>query len=248
MIPKSKYLAILALLALCLSVIELTGMFGVPFGGVLQGSSGSSFFSSERVVSLMSSLGYVSLFVLMTLESASVPIPSEVVLPFSGYLVYVGVMNFGAAVALSTVAALVGAFIDYYLALVFGSAFVERFLRWFKIDQGNLKTAEKWFAEKGTWTVFGARFVPLLRSLISLPAGLFRMRLWSFTLFTVLGCVIWNAVLIYAGYAAGSLWESAVGSSFSFFVNSVLVALAAVSALYLIYYGYNKAIRVLTKG
>jgi membrane protein DedA with SNARE-associated domain len=241
MIPKSKYLAILAFIALGLYLIELSGVLGVPFGGVFQGSSGSSFFSSQRVVSLMSSLGYVSLFALMTLESASLPIPSEVVLPFSGYLVYIGVMNFGAALAISTAAALLGAFIDYYLARILGSAFVERFLRWFRIDHKNLRTAERWFAEKGTWTVFGARFVPLLRSLISLPAGLFRMPLWSFTLFTVIGCVIWNAVLIYAGYAAGSLWESVVGSSFSFFVNVVLAALAAVSALYLIYYGYNRA-------
>lgn len=186
----------------------------------------------------MSSLGYVSLFALMTLESASVPIPSEVVLPFAGYLTYLGLMNLWAALAVSTVAALLGALVDYYLALKLGSVFVERFLSALRMDHGNLQRAEKWFNERGSWTVFGARFVPLLRSVISLPAGIFRMPLWSFVTFTTLGCLAWNAVLIYAGYAAGSLWEQAVGGAFGLLADLVLVALAAASVLYLVYFAY----------
>ena len=80
----------------------------------------------------------------------------------------------------------------------------------------------------------------MVRSVISLPAGLFRMPLLPFVLFTAGGCVIWNAVLIYAGYAAGALWETTVGNSFSLFVNFVLAAFAVVAAFYLLYYAYGK--------
>ncbi len=238
-VPRNRYIAFLALIVLCLSVIQLTGVVQIPFIGLISVDSASSFFSSARVVSLMTDLGYISLFALMTLESASAPIPSEVVLPFSGYLVYLGVMNLGAAIVISTAAALAGALIDYYLALLLGRVFVEKLLLRFGIRPSELERAEKWFGGKGSWTVFGARFVPLLRSVISLPAGLFRMPMRTFVLFTVLGCVIWNTILIYVGYAAGTLWESAVGSSSSIIASLVLLGFAAASALYLFYYAYT---------
>ncbi len=242
--PRNKYLALLALVALCLSVIQLSGVARIPFIGSLSVASASSFFSSARVVSLMTSLGYISLFALMTFESMGAPIPSEVVLPFSGYLVYLGVMNLGAAVAVSTAAALAGALVDYYLALLLGKVFVEKLLLRFGISPSALGRAEQWFEGKGSWTVFGARFVPLLRSVISLPAGLFKMPLRMFVLLTVLGCVIWNTVLIYAGYAAGGLWESAVGSSSNIIGSLVLLAIVAASALYLFYFAYAPRMRL----
>ena len=239
-VPINKYLALLSGLTLVFCAVELAAGLGVPIGGASLSQSASSWFSSQRVESLMSSLGYVSLFALMTLESASVPIPSEVVLPFAGYLAFLGVLEPVAAVAVATVAALLGAIIDYVLALRLGHPFVESLIRRFGIGRGSLATAEDWFRKRGAWTVFGARFVPLLRSLISLPAGLFRMPFWSFVLYTVTGCVIWNAVLIYAGFAAGALWQTAVGSSFSVFVNLVLAAFVIVTATYLVYFAYMR--------
>lgn len=230
-VPRNKYVVLLAAVVLVICAFELAAGLGY----VPAGSSASSYFSSARVVSLMTSLGYASLFALMTLESASLPIPSEVVLPFAGYLAFLGVMNLGVAMAVATLAALLGALVDYVLALKLGNAFVESFVRRFGMGRGSLETAEEWFRKRGAWTVFGARFVPVVRSVISLPAGLFRMPLWSFLLFTAGGCVVWNAVLIYAGFAAGALWQSVVGSSFSLFVNAVLSALAIVAALYLVY-------------
>jgi len=237
-IPLNWYLSLLALVVLAFSLAELATSFGA-----LPGYSASSFFASQRIISLMNSLGYVSLFALMTLESASLPIPSEVVLPFAGYLVYLGVMNLWAALAVSTAAAVAGALIDYYLALLLGRVFVERFLRLFNVDHGSIEIAERWFNQKGAWTIFGARFLPLIRSVISLPAGLFRMPLWLFVLFTGFGCLLWNAFLIYTGYATGALWEKVVGSSFALFVDAVFVVLAAVSAAYLAYYGYARSRR-----
>jgi len=239
-VARNKYLALLAAAVLLVCVVELAAGLGAPIGGSLLGPSASSFFSSQRVVSLMTSLGYVSLFALMTLESASVPIPSEVVLPFAGYLTFLGVMNLGVALAVATVAALVGALVDYFLALKLGNAFVERLIRRFGLGRGSLEKAEDWFSRRGAWTVFGARFVPLVRSLISLPAGLFRMPLLPFVLYTACGCVVWNLVLIYAGFAAGALWQTTVGNSFSLFTNLVLAVLAVISALCLVYYGYGR--------
>jgi membrane protein DedA with SNARE-associated domain len=238
-VPRNKYIALVALVVLGVSVVELAAGLGLLGGGLL-GSSASSYFSSAQVVSLMTSLGYVSLFALMTLESASLPIPSEVVLPFAGYLAFIGVMNLWVALAVSTAAALMGALIDYFLALKLGNVFVERFIRRLGMSHHSLETAEEWFRKRGAWTVFGARFVPVLRSVISLPAGLFRMPVWSFVLFTVGGCIVWNSVLIYAGFAAGSLWQTVVGNSFSSFVNLVLVAFAGLAVLYLAYYAYGR--------
>lgn len=237
-IPRNKYIAVLALIALSLSAIQLTGVVRIPLIGLISVSSVSSFFSSAQVVSLMTSLGYVSLFALMTFESASAPIPSEVVLPFAGYLVYLGVMNLGAAIAVSTAAALAGALIDYFVALLLGRVFVERLLLRLGVGPSALAKAEEWFRGNGAWAVFGARFVPLIRSVISLPAGLFRMPLRKFVLFTFLGCLIWNSALIYAGYAAGALWENVVGSSSNLIGYVVLVAIAMASALYILYYAY----------
>jgi membrane protein DedA with SNARE-associated domain len=239
-IPRNRYLALLALVVLVISAVELAAGLGLPLAGSVLGTSASSYFSSSRVISLMTSLGYASLFALMTLESASLPIPSEVVLPFAGYLAFLGVMNLWVALAVSTVAALTGAMVDYILALKLGNAFVESFIRRFGLGRGSLETAEDWFRKRGAWTVFGARFVPVVRSVISLPAGLFKMPVPSFLLFTATGCVVWNAVLIYAGFAAGALWQSVVGNSFSLFVNFVLAAFALVAVTYLVYYALGR--------
>lgn len=240
-LPRNKYVVLAAVIVFGVSLIELAADLGFPIVGSLFGSSASSYFSSQRVISLMSSLGYASLFALMTLESASLPIPSEVVLPFAGYLAFLGVMNMGAALAVSTLAAVLGALIDYFLALKLGGVFVEGFIRRFGMGHSSLEKAEEWFGKRGTWTVFGARFVPVVRSVISLPAGLFKMPLWSFVLFTAGGCILWNAVLIYAGFAAGSLWQTAVSGSFSLFVDLVLAAFAGLAAFYLVYYAYGRA-------
>jgi len=235
-VPRNRYVALLALVVFFICAVELAAGLGHPIAGSLLGQSASSYFSSARVISLMTSLGYASLFALMTLESASLPIPSEVVLPFAGYLAFLGVMNLGVALVISTLAALFGALIDYVLAYKLGNAFVEGFIKRFGMGRKSLETAEDWFRRRGSWTVLGARFVPVVRSVISLPAGLFKMPILSFILFTAAGCIIWNAVLIYAGFAAGALWQSVVGGSFSAFVNLVLAAFVVVAALYLVYY------------
>jgi membrane protein DedA with SNARE-associated domain len=232
LIPRNRYLLVAAAVALCVSVAQLADLVELPFGAVFGGSS-ASVLSTASLVSFMSSLGYVSLFALMTLESASVPIPSEVVLPFAGYLVYSGVMNFALALLVSTVASLAGALVDYYLAFFLGRPFVVSMLKGFRVNPRALDRAEGWFERSGQWTVLVSRFVPVLRSVISLPAGLFRMRLAPFVAMTVAGCLAWSAVLTYAGYAAGKLWDSVFSSSITV-VDGFSLVIAAVAGAYVV--------------
>jgi len=235
-VPRSKYLVVVAVAAICLSLIELTDIVQLPFASSLGGAFSSSLVSASSLVGLVEKQGYASLFVLMVAESASLPIPSEVVLPFAGYLVYLGTMNFALALIVSSIALLVGALIDYYLALELGRPVVAAVLRRFGVGAEAIDSAEKWISQKGWWSVFIARFVPGLRSVISIPAGVLRMDLKPFVLMTVAGSVIWSAVLLYVGYSAGSLWSVASASSSGLLSNVILIAVAAVSASYVAYY------------
>lgn len=185
----------------------------------------------------MMKYGYASLFALMALESASLPIPSEVVLPLAGYFVRIGVLNFWVAVGVSTAASLAGALVDYFLAAWLGRPFVVRLLNLFKLHRGALDRAEAWFERSAQWTVFAARFVPGLRTIISLPAGLFEMDITRFIIMTTTGCFAWSVVLIYAGFLAGSASSSAFVSSPTA-IDGLSALVAAMSAAYMAYYAY----------
>lgn len=234
LIPRSKYLAAAAVVVLAISVIQLTRLVELPFAALFSGSS-ASILSTTSLLDFMRSFGYVSLFALMTLESASAPIPSEIILPFAGYMVYLGAMDFTLALVVSTAASLAGALIDYYLAYFLGRPFVVAMLKSLRVDSRALDRAERWFDRSGQWTVLVARFVPLLRSVISLPAGLFEMNLRPFVLMTVIGGLGWSAILIYAGLAAGQLWESVFNSS-TLVVDGIAAIIAAICALYVVYF------------
>jgi membrane protein DedA with SNARE-associated domain len=239
-IPRSKYLAAAAAIILLLGILQAVHIIAVPFASLFSGVSGS-IVAAPILRDFMTKYGYLSLFVLMALESASLPIPSEVVLPLAGYFVQQGVMNFWAAVLVSTGAALVGALFDYYLAAKLGRPVVVRLLRAFRLNQGALDRAEGWFQRSGEWTVFAARFVPGLRTIISLPAGLFEMKLAPFIAMTVAGCLAWDIVLIYAGVVAGSAYAGAFGSSVV--IDGISIFVALVSAGYIAYYAYPRLLR-----
>ncbi len=235
-VPRSKYLAVVAVAALFISVAELADLFELPlestFGRVF---ASGSLFSMDLVTSVLN-LGYLGLFILMALESASLPIPSEVVLPFAGYLVYVGKMNLWLAIADGTVALLAGALFDYYLALKLGRPVVYRLMGRVGVSSKHLDNGERWIDSKGASSVFIARFIPGIRSVISIPAGLLRMKLKTFVALTALGSFLWSLVLIYIGYSAGPLWQSALGSVSMLADQAALVIIAGVSVLYVIYY------------
>jgi membrane protein DedA with SNARE-associated domain len=238
LVPRNKYLLGLALVAVALGLLQATGLVDLPFGAWFSTLSGS-IVSASSLRDFMSTYGYTSLLLLMVLESASLPVPSEVVLPFAGYLVYLGVMNFWLAVAVSTVAGIAGALLDYYLAIRLGRPFVSGLLNAIGLHSGALDRAERWFDRSGQWTVFAARFIPGLRTAISLPAGLFRMRLRPFVGMTLAGCFLWNVVLVYGGFVAGQALGGGFGAS-STIVNALSGIVAATSGAYIMYYAYGR--------
>ncbi|MBI3859754.1 MAG: DedA family protein [Thaumarchaeota archaeon] len=236
LVPRNRYLAVAAILVLVTAVIQLTHWVTLPFAGWFCG--GTSLLSSGSLADFMKSYGYLSLFLLMTAESASAPIPSELILPIAGALVYEGALSsLPLALGVSTAAALAGALIDYYLAFVLGRPFVSRVIKIFRLNPADLDRAESWFERSGQWTVFAARFVPLVRALISFPAGLFRMRLRSFVLMTLAGCAVWNGILLYAGFAAGQyLTGVCAGTGENVVVDGFSLAIAGIALGYLVYF------------
>jgi membrane protein DedA with SNARE-associated domain len=181
----------------------------------------------------VSSWGYSGIFGLMILESSSLPVPSEVVLPFSGYLVSIGQLDFLVTVMVATFAAVVGSLVDYYIGLKGIQALTKHRVLgrvFFSIDQ--LMVAGKWFSKYGSLTIFLSRMIPGIRTLISFPAGAAKMPLAKFLVFTAAGCILWNSVLIYVGYYLGTNWTEVAGVS-HYVLIAVIVALAVLAAAYL---------------
>lgn len=235
-VPRNKYLAVVALAALFVSLVELTDVFQLPLESGLGGAVASGGLFSMNILTTFLNIGYPGLFILMMLESASLPIPSEVVLPLAGYAVFLGKMNLLLAVAVGTVALLVGALIDYYLALKLGRPVVYRLMRRIGVSPTSLDKGERWIDSKGSATIFIARFIPGLRAAISIPAGLLKMKLSTFVILTAAGSLIWSAVLIYVGYSAGPLWQVTLDSLAAFAGQAALVVVAVLSILYVVYY------------
>jgi membrane protein DedA with SNARE-associated domain len=156
--------------------------------------------------------GFALVFVLMTIESSFIPFPSEVTMIPAGFLAYRSELTFGnplsdaiAVVLCGLAGSLVGAFLNYYLALFLGRPFLYRYGKYFFVKRNILTRAEEIFLEYGEITTFVCRLLPGIRQLISLPAGISRMSLVRFSTFTALGAGIWSAILVGIGYYLGSL-------------------------------------------
>jgi len=153
-------------------------------------------------------VGYPGVFVLITLESTLIPIPSELVMPFAGFMASQGEFSLPVLLIINSVAALLGSGICYWIGVVGGRPFLERYGKYFLIRQHDIEKTEAFFAKHGKKTVLIARFVPVIRHVISVPAGIARMPLRSFFLQTFLGSTIWGGALILLGYYVGANWES----------------------------------------
>jgi membrane protein DedA with SNARE-associated domain len=156
-------------------------------------------------------LGAVGVALLVILENVFPPIPSEIVLPFAGFVAQRGDGTVVVMIFAATIGAVVGALILYGIAAVIGPerlrAFVVRFGRWFGVKPADLQRAEEWFDRHAVAAVLLGRCVPLIRSVVSVPAGFRRMRLAPFLLFTAIGSTVWNTALIGAGAVLGNQWE-----------------------------------------
>jgi membrane protein DedA with SNARE-associated domain len=155
------------------------------------------------LVNTFAQLGYPGIFLLMVMESATLPVPSEVVLPLGGYLVYQGKLEFWSVVAVATIGSMIGTMVDYGIGYYLGRPAVLRYGRIVRFSQERLETTEKWFARHGNSVVLLARFVPLLRTLIAFPAGIVRMERKRFLAYSALGILVWDIALVYLGVVAG---------------------------------------------
>lgn len=156
-------------------------------------------------------LGAVGVALLVVLENVFPPIPSEIVLPFAGFVAQRGDGSVIVMIVAATIGAVVGALILYGVAAIIGperlSAFIARFGRWFGVKPSDLQRAEQWFDRHAVAAVLLGRCVPLIRSVVSVPAGFRRMNIVPFVLYTALGSAIWNTALIGAGAILGDQWE-----------------------------------------
>ncbi|MBI5393590.1 DedA family protein [Candidatus Woesearchaeota archaeon] len=191
------------------------------------------------VTKIISSLGYAGIFILMIFESMVVPIPSELVLPFAGFLAATGEFNIFLVILVASFGSLLGSLISYYIGLYGGNKLIVKYGKYFFVDLADLQKTEKWFAEKGEKTVFISRFIPVVRHLISIPAGIGKMNLKKFCIYTIAGAALWNAFLIYLGYLLGQRWNEVKHYS-EYFTIPVIILLIVGGSYYIYHHIRNK--------
>lgn len=163
---------------------------------------------AATVKDVIDSMGYSGLFLLIVLESTLVPVPSMLVMPFAGYLASTGHFSLPAILVINSTAALTGSLLSYGFGAAGGKPLLLRYGRYVMVRPDDVRKTEEFFARHGAWTVLIARFLPVVRHLISIPAGIARMKLPTFVVQTFLGATLWGGGLMVVGYQVGANWES----------------------------------------
>jgi membrane protein DedA with SNARE-associated domain len=187
-------------------------------------------------IATIQSTGYVGIFLLMTLESALIPIPSEVTMPFSGYLASQGVFDFWLVVAAGGLGNLAGSLIAYYLGRVLDTAvlhgLIRRYGKFVLMSMEDYERGERWLREHGEIVTFTSRLLPAVRTFVSLPAGVARIPLAKFVIYTITGSLLWSGLLAYVGVKLGENWHS-ISDYFHKFDLVIGVAVVALVAFYI---------------
>jgi membrane protein DedA with SNARE-associated domain len=186
----------------------------------------------NAAVDVVDALGLPGVFLLMLLESACIPVPSEATMLFAGFNVSRGEYSLVVATLVGTAANLVGSWIAYAVGYYGRIDILERHGRKLHIKQSHLATADRWFARHGDATVFFARMLPIVRTFISLPAGVAKMPFWRFSVLTVLGCLPWVFLLTFIGQQVGERWEQWKDSLH--YVDYAVAAIIVVGIVYLV--------------
>lgn len=180
------------------------------------------------IIATIAGMGYRGILLLMAIESACIPLPSEVVLPFSGYLVATGQFNLWAVALAGAVGCVLGSLIAYYAGLRGGRPLAERYGKYLLISQHDLDRADRWFEHYGEITIFVSRLLPVVRTFISFPAGVARMRLMRFVVLTFAGSFLWCLGLAWVGMKLGQHWDT-LGKYFHRF-DVLIIVVAIVGA------------------
>ncbi|MBS3152171.1 DedA family protein [Candidatus Woesearchaeota archaeon] len=162
---------------------------------------------ANMILSAVSFFGYFGVFILMAMESMIFPIPSEVVMPFAGFLIYSGKFTFLGVLIASSLGSLFGSLISYYMGKYLGRPIVIKYGKYFLLNKHHLELTERFFAIFGERAVLVSRFIPVVRHIISIPAGIAEMKLKKFSIYTLIGATIWNMVLAFLGFKLGENWD-----------------------------------------
>jgi len=167
-------------------------------------------FVSQVIISVISTGGYAGIVLLMAIESACIPLPSEIIMPFSGYLVGQGRFSLWGVAVAGAVGCNLGSIVAYAVGAYGGRPFLERYGRYLLLTRGDLAWADRWFARYGEATVFFSRLLPVIRTFIALPAGIARMDFLRFNVYTFLGSLPWCLGLAWLGLKLGEHWEETI--------------------------------------
>ena len=191
---------------------------------------------AQYLVDTIGSMGYLGIFLLMFLESTFFPFPSEIIMIPAGYLAYQGEMNLYIIVLVGILGSVLGALLNYYLAMYLGRKIILKYGKYFFIKEETLDKLDTFFTKHGEISTFTGRLIPGIRQLISLPAGLARMNIAKFSFFTALGAGIWVVVLVAIGYLVGSNQELIS----EYMKSATLIALVSVLVIVIFYVVRNR--------
>ncbi len=195
------------------------------------------------IIQIIENWGYLGVGLLIAIENIFPPIPSELILAFGGFMTTKTVLNEVGVILSATIGSTVGAIVLYLIGRILNKERLEKMVsgkigKVLRLKPEDIEKADKWFDTKGQKTVFICRFIPIVRSLISIPAGMSEMKIWKFLLYTVFGSAIWNTVLVLLGKKLGDSWETVVNvfNEFSHIILIILIILCIVG----IWWFYNK--------
>lgn len=160
------------------------------------------------IISVISTMGYGGIVLLMAIESACVPLPSEIIMPFAGFLVFKGELTLSLVALAGAIGCVIGSIPAYYVGMYGGRPLAEKYGKYILLSKNDLDTADKLFIKYGEIIIFIARLLPAVRTFIAFPAGVARMNMSKFIIYTFIGSLIWCWLLAYAGMKLGERWES----------------------------------------
>lgn len=194
------------------------------------------------ITSFMEEYGYLGIMLMIALENVFPPIPSEVILTFGGFMTTTSELTVPGVVVAATIGSVLGAVILYGVGRILSvermETIVERWGHILRVKKEDIRKADAWFDKYGPWTVLFCRMIPLIRSLISIPAGMSGMNFWVFLFFTTIGTLIWNVILVSIGAALGDRWEDIL--AFMDVYSNVTYAFIAVCLLIFVIYWFRK--------
>jgi membrane protein DedA with SNARE-associated domain len=190
---------------------------------------------SNWAVSFMDMTGYTGIVFLMALESMVAPIPSEAVMPFAGFLIVQQKFTWTGVIVFSTVGSILGSYISYWVGMWGGRPVILKWGKYLLLDKHHLEITENYFNKRGEITILISRFIPVVRHLISIPAGIAKMNFLKFTLYTIIGAGIWNTFLAWVGFRLKEHWDKLLRSDWKNSIDIVFVAIILIICFYILY-------------